>query len=435
MTAFLRRLLRHRDAWVIVLLGAFILFVAVNTQTGWLYLVVAMLVVLLALGFVGPSASLRGLEVSRAPIAPVREGELATVRLHVRNPSRWTRTLVVLHEVAPFPVAPSPSQELARIELPPHPWNEKPTTVDLRLVRFVIGAIPPRASATVEYRTRGAVRGVWSVSETHLACTMPFGLFTSERRVEAPGTLVVHPREAAPTQLDALYAAVRGAGTTAPSSRAGHSYDLRGIHPYQIGDDIRFIHWATTARTGQLAVRQFNDLGAAHLTVLIDTGARSGEGPPGNRPIDEAARVAARIIAMARHLGTRVTLVAPDADGRLATLREARGDEALDWLARVCTVDTVSWGEALRQCTAARGPKGAMVVLVADPAPAAMGERGDGPVPRLAILFPRADADIGTRAIFEEAAERLRAAGVDAVVHAAEPSTMDPVAAAAGASS
>jgi uncharacterized protein (DUF58 family) len=46
--------------------------------------------------------------------------------------------------------------------------------------------------------------------------------------------------------------------------------DLVGLHEYVPGDDLRRLHWATSARTGQLMVRDDADPATPHLTVVLD---------------------------------------------------------------------------------------------------------------------------------------------------------------------
>jgi uncharacterized protein (DUF58 family) len=65
-----------------------------------------------------------------------------------------------------------------------------------------------------------------------------------------------------------------------PGARRGHvgaeervaqgGTDLVGLHEYVPGDDLRRVHWATTARTGTLMVREDADPARAHLAVLLD---------------------------------------------------------------------------------------------------------------------------------------------------------------------
>ncbi|EAP99841.1 hypothetical protein JNB_06719 [Janibacter sp. HTCC2649] len=72
--------------------------------------------------------------------------------------------------------------------------------------------------------------------------------------------------------------------------------DLTGLREYVPGDDLRRLHWATTARTGTLMIREDSDPSRAHLTVLVDDtpAALVADGD-----LDEMADVAASILRAA----------------------------------------------------------------------------------------------------------------------------------------
>ncbi len=51
--------------------------------------------------------------------------------------------------------------------------------------------------------------------------------------------------------------------------------DLVGLHEYAMGEDLRRLHWATSARTGTLMVREDAEPSEAHVLVLLDDRAES----------------------------------------------------------------------------------------------------------------------------------------------------------------
>lgn len=344
-------------------MGAFMLFIAFNTQTGWLYLVVAFLAALLAIGFIGPRMTVRGLEVSRFPVAPAWEGDVVKVRLRLHNPSSWARHVLVVGERSSLPVEGQPV---------PSPYAESPLPDAATMVRFAVGTVPPRGGVTLEYAVRCTRRGAFPLGEVTLECATPLGFFPKARRFQLPGEMVVYPRGPALFRPEASRLAPRASVGGAVFSRVGHSDDLRGVRPYQTGDDIRFLHWPTTARVGQLMTREFHDAGAQRFTIVIDVSAASGAGIPGATPLDEAARLAASLVAQAKTTGTRVTLVAGSVGEGVRRLPDARGEEALDWLARLQTLDAPSWND-VAMAAVQGAPPAVTIVLAAcaiDPAAA-----------------------------------------------------------------
>lgn len=99
--------------------------------------------------------------------------------------------------------------------------------------------------------------------------------------------------------------------------------DLVGMRDYLPGDDLRRLHWATTARTGRLMVREDADPSLGSITVLLD------DREPGYRSpaeFEEAVDTAASIASAACALGNPVAL--RTASGRIWSQR-AEADEVL----------------------------------------------------------------------------------------------------------
>jgi uncharacterized protein (DUF58 family) len=354
--AFLRQFLRWRDEWVIVLLAVLMLVIATNTQTGWLYVVVAVLAALLALGFILPRLTLRGLEVTRLAVPPAWEGDTVTIRLRVRNPSRWPRFVIGLEEHPPFP--PPPAEGEARPEESASP------------LRFVIGVVPGGAGVTVEYPVHCRFRAALPFAPVTLGTGTPLGLFPLSRSFDTGGEIVVYPRAVKPPRAAPALATPRLAASTRTFHRAGSSYDLHGIREYQFGDDTRFVHWPTSARVGRLMLREFREVGAERVAILVDTALRCGHGPPGRTPLDMAARVAAWLVEEARRNAAHVTLLRGDAHGRPDMLHNARGAQALDWLARLAPSGEARWAEVALQAASHLERRARLIVLAAGPASA-----------------------------------------------------------------
>lgn len=105
----------------------------------------------------------------------------------------------------------------------------------------------------------------------------PLGLMRRERAWTEVQPLFVHPRSVRLDELGTGFIRdLEGQPTrdVAPADVAFHT-----MREYEPGDDPRYVHWLTTARTGKLMVRQFVDTRRTHVAVAVDaaTGAFADE--------------------------------------------------------------------------------------------------------------------------------------------------------------
>ena len=109
--------------------------------------------------------------------------------------------------------------------------------------------------------------------------------------------------------------------------RAGSGTEMFGVREYRPGDPLRRIHWRSSARHGQLIVREFEPPGVQILGIFCDPS------PPTPEAADQIARLAASEAWDCLRGGGRVVLWAPGAE-------PSRSDESrslwalLEWLAR-----------------------------------------------------------------------------------------------------
>jgi hypothetical protein len=139
--------------------------------------------------------------------------------------------------------------------------------------RFLVEALPSGARFQAPLALGFLPRGSYSLESTRIIASDVLGLFRIARRLalpEAPLQVVVGPPI---VSLALRHEAMRGAGgregRRARAAR-GSDGDLRGVRPYVTGDDWRHVHWATTARTGTLAVREFEQTGRDTILVVWD---------------------------------------------------------------------------------------------------------------------------------------------------------------------
>lgn len=112
-------------------------------------------------------------------------------------------------------------------------------------------------------------RAVVQVGPVRSVRADPLGVARREVRWTEPVELFVHPRTVALIGTSAgFFKDLEGRVTKdlSPSDVAFHA-----LREYVVGDDRRHVHWKSTARTGQLMVRQYEETRRSHLAVALST--------------------------------------------------------------------------------------------------------------------------------------------------------------------
>lgn len=194
-------------------------------------------------------AGSRRLSPSRVPA-----GSEARVHLRMDNVSRLPTGLLMLQDHVPYVLGPRP--------------------------RFVLDRVEAGGRREVSYRVRSDLRGRYPLGPLQLRLSDPFGMCELTRSFSAHDTLTVIPRtEPLPPVRLAGATAGYGDGRQRSLSLAGEDDVIpRG---YRHGDDLRRVHWRSTARYGELMVRREEQPQRARCTVLLDTRrlAYQGAGP------------------------------------------------------------------------------------------------------------------------------------------------------------
>ncbi|MCK2217264.1 DUF58 domain-containing protein [Actinomadura sp. ATCC 31491] len=211
--------------------------------------------------------------------------------------------------------------------------------------------LPRNGVRTVSYPLPTGVRGEIPVGPLVVVRADPFGLTRRVRPYGSPATLLVRPRTV-PLPVPPSGRAHHLEGPTSDNAPSG-TVTFHTLREYVVGDDLRHVHWRSSARTGTLMVRQLIDASLPTTTVVLDT-----RGELSELAVDAAASVA---VAAAR-AGFPVRVITGD-----GPLPDARPDAeaVLDRLA-VVGGTAAGVGEALRL---ARGG-GSLVLVTADPAEA-----------------------------------------------------------------
>ncbi|CAN3980202.1 DUF58 domain-containing protein [Kitasatospora purpeofusca] len=171
-------------------------------------------------------------------------GQEARVHLRVDNVSRVPTGLLLLEDKVPYVLGPRP--------------------------RFVLDRVEPRGHREVSYRVRSDLRGRYPLGPLQLRLSDPFGMCELNRSFAASDVLTVVP-QVLPLPFVRLTGEWAGQGESHTRSLALAGDDDVILREYRAGDDLRRVHWKSTARYGELMVRREEQPRRARATVLLDT--------------------------------------------------------------------------------------------------------------------------------------------------------------------
>ena len=235
--------------WLLSGMTVFFFGSATNTMSGWLYALSGGSLALLGVAAVLPGKSLRSLEVRRRTIEPVSAGDRITVELEIENRAREPKTLLQVVDILPF-VLGEP------------------------IVR-PIEVIDPNTIYRDTYYLEVRQRGVYRWQEVNLRTAAPLGLFWCRRSRRVKAVAVVYPQvlplSTCPIidrigQEDSPQFYNRSRSQTATEGLT------RNLRPYRHGDPTRLIHWRTSARYGELRVRELEvAAGGQEIIIALDS--------------------------------------------------------------------------------------------------------------------------------------------------------------------
>ncbi len=217
-------------------------------------------------------------------LSPARVAVRAEARVHLRmdNISRLPTGLLMLQDRVPYVLGPRP--------------------------RFVLDRVEPGGQREVSYRVRSDMRGSYRLGPLQLRLTDPFGMCELTRSFSTYDTLTVVP-QVEPLPQVRLSGDTTGYGDGRQRSLALSGEDDVIPRGYRHGDDVRRIHWRSTARYGELMVRREEQPQKARCTVLLDTrrAAYTGSGP--DSPFEWAVSGAASVCLHLLERGYAVRLL------------------------------------------------------------------------------------------------------------------------------
>jgi uncharacterized protein (DUF58 family) len=255
------------------------------------------LLVLLPLVAAGAVSLMRSHATARRELRPavVAANTPATVRLTVRT-DRALRWLLVEDRV---PVNLLTSESYT------------PAAEDAMGPRFAIAGTTPGEPVELEYSLYPTRRGRYTIGPLTQRRGDPFGMCTLLRPMGSATTLLVTPATT-PLPPNRLIEGRVGLGEHRGYAVGTYGDDDATVRGYRRGDEPRKVHWRSTARAGELMVRQQEQPRHACATVLLDT--RGGAYLGSDDRFEWSVSAAASVTAHLAGLGLRIRLLTDTGD-------------------------------------------------------------------------------------------------------------------------
>ena len=237
-----------REGWFYLLVLLFILGGAVMREVNLLFVLSGMLAGPLILSLRAVAVSLRGLEVERTMPHRVYAGDPLVVNLNLHNTRRRVGSFALTVE--------------------DHIGSDT-TGFDTHSAYFHY--VPAGESRQQAYRTRLTRRGLYHIGPFRISTGFPFGLMRRTVVMGETDLILVYPRMGRLTRCWAARqheAFEGGRWQLQRYHRAEGEY--YGVRPWRDGDSRRSIHWRSSARLGQLVVRQFEQPHTRDIALLVD---------------------------------------------------------------------------------------------------------------------------------------------------------------------
>lgn len=183
----------------------------------------------------------------------VPAGQQASVVVALENVSRLPSGLMLVEDTVPYTLGNRP--------------------------RFVLDRVEPRGRRELTYPVRSALRGRFPIGPLSIRLTDPFGMCELTRSFTSRDLLIVTPvvEQLPIVHLGGEWA---GSGESRARSVSAAGEDDVATREYRHGDDLRRVHWRSTAKQGELMVRREEQPWQSRCTLLLDTRAiaHRGEG-------------------------------------------------------------------------------------------------------------------------------------------------------------
>jgi uncharacterized protein (DUF58 family) len=286
--------------------------------------------------------------VRRVSPERARSGQPVTVTLQVHNEGRGQAPLLLLEDRIPNGVVGN--------------------------ARFAVNGIESRGDRETSFTITARQRGAYAIGPLNVSFIDPFGL--ARVRVEAApaSNFLVHPAIEKLQLLRDIGERHSVSSAAVKQLTGARGEDFYTMREYAHGDDLRKVHWPSTARLGKLMLRQEETPWQARATVLIDD-RDVHEGYGDNNSFERSVIAAASLVDLYQGVGYTYGLIGAVDPGIPSSKGADHRRRCLDLLATMSPstlgAEDDALGLRLAELTRSSHAEAALVVVCGTPSPEA----------------------------------------------------------------
>lgn len=243
-----------REGMQVMFMAIFVLLGAILRDVNLLIVLAGTLLATLLIQWRICAKTLVGLSTYRRLPRSMQARKGFEIELVITNPKRWLGAWLVLAQDRLKYVSPDASTE---------PISQG--------IGLLYTSIAPNTTRIQRYRCVMQRCGQYQFLGTELTTRFPFGLLRGIMLHKAGDNIIVQPAigKLLPAWIELF--GVRTSGARQKQARSlSDEGDFFGLRAYRPGDSPRWIHWRSSARRGELMIKQFQQADSKELTVLLD---------------------------------------------------------------------------------------------------------------------------------------------------------------------
>ncbi len=245
------QLTREGLGFIMILIGVGL--GAINTGNNLLYLILAMCCSFIVVSGILSEMSLKKLSVKGEAPAYLYAREPGSLKLKLSNHKKWEPS---------YSIHIKPTQSRQPFTLEPEPY-------------FFF--IPSGSTIEKPVILTAQKRGHFKIATCRLATRFPFGFFYKTKTIPLQLETVVFPAIHPVKPPDQSETGIEGEGIVQPKGE-----ELHAVREFQPGDSLNSVHWKSSAKTGNLRVKEFQSHNLQSYTIFLAL-----KNPTTNQPIQE----------------------------------------------------------------------------------------------------------------------------------------------------